>query len=59
MMRFARQFAAAATLLAINAAALAHEGEGPGGIHWHYTDTSGFLLVVALATLAVWLSRGE
>ncbi|MBC5765175.1 hypothetical protein [Ramlibacter albus] len=40
--------------------ALAHGGHGAvGEVHWHATDTAGFMLVVVLATLAILLSRGE
>lgn len=47
-------------LLAGSACAFAHDGPGlPSGAHWHATDVSGFLLVAVLATLAIWLSRGE
>ena len=39
------------------ASAFAHDGHGMVGPHWHATDTLGFALVVALAALAVWISR--
>ena len=29
------------------------------GAHWHATDTSGFVLVAALAAFALWLSRSD
>ncbi|WP_167772861.1 hypothetical protein [Ramlibacter humi] len=48
--------AAAATLAALPA--LAHEGHGLMGPHWHATDTFGLLLVGGLAALVVWFSRG-
>ncbi|MEO5670897.1 MAG: hypothetical protein ABIR26_09435 [Ramlibacter sp.] len=41
------------------AGAFAHDGHGMQGSHWHATDVSGFVLVVVLATLAIWLSRGK
>ncbi len=41
------------------ARALAHDGHGLQGAHWHATDVSGFVLVVVLAALAILLSRGE
>ena len=44
--------------LASCAAALAHEGHGLPGAHWHATDAFGLLLVGALVGLAIWLSRG-
>ncbi len=48
------------TLLAALAtgAALAHDGHGLAGAHWHATDTLGLLLVAALAGTAWWISRG-
>jgi hypothetical protein len=58
-MRFAKQLAAAAALLVTSAASMAHEAHGLGSSHWHATDTAGFAVVALLATLAIWLSRGE
>ena len=58
-MPFAKQLAAASALLVTTAGALAHDGHGMEGAHWHATDVSGFVLVVVLATLAIVLSRGE
>ena len=40
------------------ALALAHDGHGLAGAHWHATDTLGLLLVAGAAGLAWWLSRG-
>ena len=39
--------------------AWAHEGHGAAPVHWHATDTAGFLMVAVLAALALWLGRGE
>ena len=39
--------------------ALAHEGHGLSGSHWHATDTLGFVGVALLIALALWLSRGD
>lgn len=37
----------------------AHPGHGIAeDWHWHASDTFGFLLVAALAALAIWLSGG-
>ena len=58
-MRFAKQLAAAATLMAVSAHSLAHEGHGLAGSHWHATDAAGLALVAVLAGLAIWLSRGK
>jgi hypothetical protein len=41
------------------APALAHGGHGAADWHWHASDTSGFLMVVVLASLALWLSRKD
>lgn len=37
--------------------ALAHDGHGLLGSHWHATDALGFVGVLALLAVAVWLSR--
>ncbi len=37
--------------------ALAHEGHGLFGSHWHATDTLGFVGTAALIGLALWMSR--
>lgn len=58
-MRFAKQLAAAGTLLVASARSLAHGGHGLTGSHWHATDTAGLALVAGLAALAIWLSRGK
>jgi hypothetical protein len=39
--------------------ALAHEGHGLTGAHWHATDTVGLLLAGGVAVaLVYWLTRG-
>ena len=38
-------------------AAFAHDGHGLAGIHWHATDTWGFVAVTAMIAVAIWLSR--
>jgi hypothetical protein len=46
------------TALASSAlAAHAHEGHGLFGSHWHATDALGFVAVVALVGVAIWMSR--
>jgi hypothetical protein len=37
--------------------ALAHDGHGLLGSHWHATDALGFLAAAGLIALAVWLSK--
>jgi len=58
-MGIAKQLAACGALLATITSAIAHEGHGLAGSHWHATDTSGFVMVVLLATIALWVGRGE
>jgi hypothetical protein len=38
--------------------ALAHDGHGLFGSHWHATDTLGFIGAAAVIALAVWFTRG-
>ena len=38
-------------------AVFAHEGHGLQGLHWHATDTLGFIAVAAMVAVAIWLSR--
>lgn len=49
-------------LLAASAAllptlAVAHEGHGPAGPHWHATDAWGFVALGLLVAAALWLGR--
>ncbi|MFT7402753.1 MAG: hypothetical protein ACI83N_002357 [Hydrogenophaga sp.] len=37
--------------------ALAHEGHGLFGSHWHATDVLGFVAAAAAVALAIWLSK--
>jgi hypothetical protein len=39
--------------------AFAHEGHGLTGGHWHATDAWGFIAMIGLVALAVWLSSGK
>jgi len=38
-------------------AALAHDGHGMEGSHWHATDAGSFVVLGAVVALAIWLSR--
>jgi hypothetical protein len=38
-------------------AAFAHEGHGAESVHWHATDTWGFVVTAALIAAAVWFGR--
>ena len=40
-----------------SASALAHDGHGLFGPHWHATDTLGFLGLAVLVAAAIWLLR--
>ena len=48
----------ALALLAANGLALAHEGHGMQGSHWHATDLLGLVVGLAVAALT-WHSRGD
>jgi len=37
--------------------ALAHDGHGLTGTHWHATDTLGFAGLAVLVAAAIWLAR--
>jgi hypothetical protein len=41
----------------ISSAALAHEGHGAAGTHWHATDLWGFVVFGALAVMVIWHLR--
>ena len=38
--------------------ALAHDGHGLFGSHWHASDALGFVAVAALAGAFLWFTRG-
>jgi hypothetical protein len=45
------------TTTALNA--LAHEGHGLSGSHWHSTDAWGFVVFGAMALAAWYIGRGK
>ena len=45
--------------LIVCAPALAHEGHGLGGSHWHVTDAWGFVALGQGLGAAIWFSKGE
>ena len=47
-----RSAAVALTLLAAHGLALAHDGHGMDGSHWHATDLLGLLVGLGVAALA-------
>ena len=57
MNKFTTQFIAACAFSVSVTAAFAHDGHGLAGMHWHATDTLGFVVVAGLAAAAVWFSR--
>ena len=57
MNKFTTQFIAACAGMMGAKAALAHDGHGLMGMHWHATDAWGFVAVAAMVAVAVWLSR--
>ena len=46
-----------AALLALPWTAIAHEGHGESGVHWHATDAWGFIIVAVAGLAGAWLSR--
>jgi len=54
---FIIKFIAACTGTLAATSAFAHEGHGLAGLHWHATDTWGFVAVAAMVAVAIWLSR--
>jgi hypothetical protein len=46
-----------ATLWSTSVTAMAHDGHGQAGMHWHATDVLGFVVVGLLIALAAWRSR--
>jgi hypothetical protein len=48
-----------ALLSAAATSAQAHGGHGAVQWHWHATDAWGFVVVAALAAIAIWFSRGD
>jgi hypothetical protein len=48
----------AGALASASGMALAHDGHGMFGAHWHATDTVGLLLVGGIAALVFWFWRG-
>ena len=51
------KFIAASALFNLATAALAHDGHGLSGAHWHATDALGFVAVSAVIAVAIWLSK--
>lgn len=39
--------------------AFAHGGHGAAQWHWHATDSAGFVFLLVVAALALWMSRDQ
>ena len=37
--------------------AFAHDGHGMGSVHWHATDTLGFVVLGVIVGAALWVTR--
>ena len=57
MNQFTTKLIAACAGLIGSSALFAHDGHGLQGVHWHATDTLGFIAVAAMVAVAIWLSR--
>lgn len=47
----------AAALSAVALPAVAHDGHGLWGAHWHASDAFGFVALAVAVGVTVWLSR--
>ncbi|HEY2927865.1 hypothetical protein [Piscinibacter sp.] len=52
-----KRLVVACALAALPWFAAAHEGHGETGVHWHATDTWGFVALAIVATAAIWFQR--
>ena len=59
MNQSATHLIACCACLSWSTSAFSHDGDGLLGMHWHATDTLGFVAAVAMAAVAIWLSRNE
>ena len=57
MKQFTTKSIAVYALGMVATAVFAHDGHGLAGMHWHATDTLGFIAVAAMLAVAIWLSR--
>ena len=56
---FTTKLIAACAIYTLATGAFAHDGHGLKGAHWHATDVWGFVALVAVITMAIWLGRGD
>jgi len=43
--------------LGLSSLAFAHPGHGQGAVHWHATDTLGFVVLGLVVAAALWASH--
>jgi hypothetical protein len=53
-----KSLSAFSSLIATAGSALAHDGHGPNGSHWHATDAWGFAALALMVAVAVFFGRG-
>ena len=53
-----KSYVALSSLLAATGMALAHDGHGLQGSHWHPTDAWGSVALAVVVTVAILFSRG-
>lgn len=51
--------AALSAIVTLANTALAHDGHGLSGSHWHSTDAWGFVTLALAIGAALWLFRGD
>ncbi|MFZ3139827.1 hypothetical protein [Polaromonas sp.] len=56
--RLAASICAASASLLLTTKALAHDGHGLAGSHWHNTDAWGFVTLALMVGAAICLSKG-
>ena len=50
-----KKLIAACATLGLPLLAAAHDGHGLQGVHWHASDTVGFVVLAVVAAAALWL----
>ena len=50
-----KKLIAAGATLALPMLAAAHDGHGMSGLHWHASDTVGFIVLAIVAAASLWL----
>jgi hypothetical protein len=56
-MKLARWLMTLIGAASIGGAALAHEGHGLEGAHWHATDSWGWIALAVVVAAAIWAAR--